>query len=105
MVCFSVICTVPWFQLPVYEPGVFWATWLRVLIIKVLAPDSTGDLAPLVSTLPIETSKSLHLPVTQFKPVLVTQSTWDTGCNPMETHWGHSFRNIPLHMQQGPDFL
>lgn len=52
MVCFSVTSTVPWFQLPVYEPGVFWAMWLRVLIIKVLAPDSTGDdLASLVGTL------------------------------------------------------
>lgn len=42
MVCFSVTSTVPWFQLPVYEPGgVFWATWLRVIIIKALAPGST----------------------------------------------------------------
>lgn len=51
MVCFSVTCAVPRFQLPVYEPGVFWATWLGVLIIEVLAPDSPGDaLASLIST-------------------------------------------------------
>lgn len=43
MVCFSITCTVPWSQLPVYEPSVFCATWLRVLIIEVLTPDSTGD--------------------------------------------------------------
>lgn len=105
MLCFSITCAVPWFQLPVYEPGVFWATWLRVLIIEVLAPDSPGDdLASLISTHSIETSKSLHLHVIQLKPIFVTHSTWDTGCNPVENHRGHSFRNTPLHMQQGPDF-
>lgn len=100
MVCFSVTCAVPRFQLPVYEPGVFWAMWLGVLVIEVLAPDSPGDaLAFLISTHSIEPSKSLHLRVMQLKPVFVTHSTRDTGCNPVENDGGHSFRNT-VHATQ-----
>lgn len=103
MVCFSVTCTVPWYQLPVYEPGVFWAPWLSVTIIKVLA--SEVMIWPLLLALTLQKHQSLHLHVIQLKSDFVTQSTWDTGLQLRGKSLGPQLRKTPPHMQQGPDLL